>query len=671
MYLLSVYIENERIELFKDETVSFNSTVQNIKDISKIFTDFTQTFTVPASSINNKIFKHWYNVDITGGFDARIKTSAILELNGVTFKTGSIRMESTTLKGGSVSAYKITFFGLLVSLKDTFSDDFIDGLDLSAFNHTFDFSTVSTGVSSGLSSGSIIYPLLSSVKRWYYSSDTADDTNTDTLVNIAYEVATDKGIKWNELKPAILVTDIIDAIETKYGITFSSDFIGTAPFDNLYLWLSREKGSLTNPSGGNEQLIDWTSETGSTGFINLGSDRFAIFNINNRDFTYDITVTPLDVNQEYSIIIRDAEKGDAIIAQKLNVKGVQSIAAMVDVVPLSFDIGFYVSAAETFTYSATVDIESENRTSGFVVSDDYTAASNSLTGTLNVANFLPRMKVIDFLNGIIKAYNLVIIPTTETSFFIDTLDSWYAAGNEIDISKYIDTKKTTVKRVDIPREIDLKFVEGKSFLMDTFQEQNNTNYGDLSLLLDDGAGNVFLGSELPIGLPFEQVLYERLVDANTSTNTDIQIGYVVDGQEATYNLKAHLFYSVNQSTVGKTFALLNDAGSPTEKTTAYMPFHGDTTTSPSYSTLWGSDLNEWDGLAITNSLFNLYYEDYITDLFSIKRRLFTFKAIIPQHILNIIELNDKLVINNRLYIINNINANLINGKTTFELLNDV
>ena len=671
MYLLSVYIENERIELFKDETVSFNSTVQNIKDISKIFTDFTQTFTVPASSINNKIFKHWYNVDITGGFDARIKTSAILELNGVTFKTGSIRMESTTLKGGSVSAYKITFFGLLVSLKDTFSDDFIDGLDLSAFNHTFDFSTVSTGVSSGLSSGSIIYPLLSSVKRWYYSSDTADDTNTDTLVNIAYEVATDKGIKWNELKPAILVTDIIDAIETKYGITFSSDFIGTTPFDNLYLWLSREKGSLTNPSGGNEQLIDWTSETGSTGFINLGSDRFAIFNINNRDFTYDITVTPLDVNQEYSIIIRDAEKGDAIIAQKLNVKGVQSIAAMVDVVPLSFDIGFYVSAAETFTYSATVDIESENRTSGFVVSDDYTAASNSLTGTLNVANFLPRMKVIDFLNGIIKAYNLVIIPTTETSFFIDTLDSWYAAGNEIDISKYIDTKKTTVKRVDIPREIDLKFVEGKSFLMENFQEQNNTNYGDLSLLLDDGAGNVFLGSELPIGLPFEQVLYERLVDANTSTNTDIQIGYVVDGQEATYNLKAHLFYSVNQSTVGKTFALLNDAGSPTEKTTAYMPFHGDTTTSPSYSTLWGSDLNEWDGLAITNSLFNLYYEDYITDLFSIKRRLFTFKAIIPQHILNIIELNDKLVINNRLYIINNINANLINGKTTFELLNDV
>ena len=376
MYLLSVYIENERIELFKDETVSFNSTVQNIKDISKIFTDFTQTFTVPASSINNKIFKHWYNVDITGGFDARIKTSAILELNGVTFKTGSIRMESTTLKGGSVSAYKITFFGLLVSLKDTFSDDFIDGLDLSAFNHTFDFSTVSTGVSSGLSSGSIIYPLLSSVKRWYYSSDTADDTNTDTLVNIAYEVATDKGIKWNELKPAILVTDIIDAIETKYGITFSSDFIGTAPFDNLYLWLSREKGSLTNPSGGNEQLIDWTSETGSAGFINLGSDRFAIFNINNRDFTYDITVTPLDVNQEYSIIIRDAEKGDAIIAQKLNVKGVQSIAAMVDVVPLSFDIGFYVSAAETFTYSATVDIESEDRTSGFVVSDDYTDDSN-------------------------------------------------------------------------------------------------------------------------------------------------------------------------------------------------------------------------------------------------------------------------------------------------------
>jgi hypothetical protein len=57
MYSLEVYIQNERLDLFKDETVSLNSSVQNIKDISKVFSDFTKSFTVPTSKKNNKIFK--------------------------------------------------------------------------------------------------------------------------------------------------------------------------------------------------------------------------------------------------------------------------------------------------------------------------------------------------------------------------------------------------------------------------------------------------------------------------------------------------------------------------------------------------------------------------------------------------------------------------------------
>ena len=55
--------------------VSLTQTIQNVKDIAKVFTEFTQTFSVPASSVNNKIFKHYYNFDISGGFDARNKVA--------------------------------------------------------------------------------------------------------------------------------------------------------------------------------------------------------------------------------------------------------------------------------------------------------------------------------------------------------------------------------------------------------------------------------------------------------------------------------------------------------------------------------------------------------------------------------------------------------------------
>ena len=72
---LYIYIDGvaKRIELFEDEKISITSSVQDIADVSKAKTDFTQSFTIPASETNNDIFKHWYESSIDGGFDHRIK----------------------------------------------------------------------------------------------------------------------------------------------------------------------------------------------------------------------------------------------------------------------------------------------------------------------------------------------------------------------------------------------------------------------------------------------------------------------------------------------------------------------------------------------------------------------------------------------------------------------
>ena len=53
----SITLEYNRVDLFDDEKISVNSSIQNINDISKTFTDFSQTFTVPATKQNNKISK--------------------------------------------------------------------------------------------------------------------------------------------------------------------------------------------------------------------------------------------------------------------------------------------------------------------------------------------------------------------------------------------------------------------------------------------------------------------------------------------------------------------------------------------------------------------------------------------------------------------------------------
>jgi hypothetical protein len=65
MNKVDIYVNGYRLDIFDDEQISINLSVQNVQDISKVFTDFTQGFTVPASPNNNEILQHYYNPSIT------------------------------------------------------------------------------------------------------------------------------------------------------------------------------------------------------------------------------------------------------------------------------------------------------------------------------------------------------------------------------------------------------------------------------------------------------------------------------------------------------------------------------------------------------------------------------------------------------------------------------
>ena len=693
MYKLKLYIEGQEVEMFKDENVILNSSVQNVKDISKVYTDYSQSFTIPASPINNTIFSHWYNVDLVGGFDARAKVTATIEINHITFKKGKVRLNSVTHKNGIPINYKITFFGLLVGLVDLFKDDTLSDLDFSSLNHEYSYTNVKTGMESGLSSGSIIYPLISPLKRWYYSSDMTDDTNDDTteppIVNIAYEAATNKGIKWNELKPAILVSDVLDKIESTYGLTFSADFINTTPFDDLYLWCSRDKGYLENSSLDNESLIDWTVKTsGTDDYIDLTTDEwnntaYREVPLNAPDISYnvrwkyEITITPAVGFESINYNIKAINKF-ATVGLLGGVIGTRTLTGYHDAIAINrneaFNIGFYVSAEDAFEFTATADIVKyfyeEGATPG-VYSEgletcSYSAPLRALTSELNVASFLPNIKVIDFFQGIIKMFNLAIIPSTETSLYIDTLDNWYAGGDVYNITNYIIRDDYNIERLKIPSSINFKFKEPKTLLALNHLETFDEVYGDL-LYSDEDVD--LDGGTLNIELPFEQMKYERILDENDSSYTNIQIGYCVDKDEDPELIEAHLFYGLSQDVSSKPFALLDDSGIPASIALAFMPFHGNIETNPDYSTLWGADLNEWDSSSINKSLYGTYYSDYVLDMYNSKRRVFNFEAQLPVSLLNNIKLNDILIIKRRSYIINDMTINLTTGNVKFELLN--
>ena len=78
MQNIQLYIGSTLVDLFEDESVTLTNSIQDIKDIAKVFTSFSQSFVVPASKVNNQLFKHYYNFNIDHGFDARLKLDATI-----------------------------------------------------------------------------------------------------------------------------------------------------------------------------------------------------------------------------------------------------------------------------------------------------------------------------------------------------------------------------------------------------------------------------------------------------------------------------------------------------------------------------------------------------------------------------------------------------------------
>src|SRR5690554_3212789 len=134
--IVDVYIEGERLDLFEDESINVVQSVTDVKDISKIYADYSQSFHVPASKRNNRIFKNYYNVDIDNGFDARTRKDGVININTLPFKTGGIRLDGVALKDKVPASYRITFFGKSVNVKDKLGDDKLGDLEwLQNFNH--------------------------------------------------------------------------------------------------------------------------------------------------------------------------------------------------------------------------------------------------------------------------------------------------------------------------------------------------------------------------------------------------------------------------------------------------------------------------------------------------------------------------------------------------------
>lgn len=694
MQTIQLYIEGTRVDMFKDESVTITDTIKNIKDVSKIFTEFSKTFSLPASKTNNKLFKHYYNFNIVNGYDARVRVTARIELNHLPYKKGFVKLEGVKLKDNKPHTYKITFFGNTVSLKEKFGEDklsdltWLDNFNTDSSNNPLLFNP--THIRNYLQNsynktiGGVTYttpvqvPLLTGEQRLYYDSS----DNTHNTGNLYYQSGNKHGVNWNELKYALKLEVIIKAIEEQYNIDFSTDFFNGSNYHwkDLYMWLHRTKGKVTTGSqiANFETLVDGFTPANSQGVVSESTGGTYVYLYNSVDYPYfNLALFPdtgyTGVTYQYKIYAF----GLAIF-QSGNVTGNQTYTSTIYNTPVGVPIYVEIVTSQQMNFS-NIRFRAYGEIQGTPFFDTYQTSQFNIPPqlTFQIRQQMPEMKVIDFMTGLFKMFNLVAYVDQDTgTIVVKTLDSFFSGGTSYDISKFIDVNDSEVDAALPFREVTYTYEGLDTFLAAQHDQLVGKEWGKEEFR--NNTSTTYSGEIYNVTAPFEHMKFERLYNLDNSTLTNFQWGYCVDDNQEAYIGKPILIFLLRSGY--STYSFVDDVDPDgTVNTNVSNVFHwrpgnqnyyAPTTTALQNSINFFPEADEYSGQTNTNTLFNAFHTTYITSVFQQSRRISKFTAYLPQRILLNYKLSDRFVINGQSYKINSITTNLLTGKSELELLNE-
>jgi hypothetical protein len=666
MNVVALYIIDDsvskRIELFNDEKISVTSSIQNANDIGKVFTDYSQSFTVPASKNNNKIFKHWYESEVDNSFEHGKRYDGYIEINTVTFKKGNFQLEKANRKNGQIESYTITFYGNLTQLKDLFKDDKLNTLDYSSLNHTYSSIEIRNRISAAIAY-SVMYPLLGSAKKYQYKTASA-------LEDITLSTG---AVKWNELFPAIKLTDIITFIQNKYGITFTGSFMTLKQWTKLRLYCKNAE-NLFVPT--EQKLINLPIITGVTPFSEYNNTNssittnwnFGTSTTTNKYISISLDITPNSASllTKYRVFVY---RNGVLLSTFSDLIGIQTVNAVLVLESWSQGNNVYtfkIDSENSITTAVKLKYKRGGFNSGSIFSSiSYAETTTLITiGNIEIKNFVPDITVSDFVIGLVKMFNLMIIPTSKTSFELIPLELYYQSGNVNDVTKYISSEEADIERPKLFKSINFQYEKSSNILNNAFYRINNLEYGDLVLNND----NVNENQSYEIKLPFENVLFERATGYNFETAT------FIDKDLKPYTPKPVFIYE-NGLTSVSSFPIYITTISGTTTLNNYNRYSNEYSSVPTdlnylISSNFGEYQSPWYSVNASRGLYARHYENYIANLYNPKTRILKIKAVIPDMVLSTLKLNDRLIIRDKRYIINQFTSDLTTGETDFELIND-
>lgn len=529
MNKLELYIDTEgkkslkRLDLFKDESIDVISSIKDSRDISKVFTDYTQNFNVPASKNNKVVFKFVEKSELVGGVSIGKKFKAEIRLNGVVFKKGYMTFLDVVFKNGLAHSYKLYFIGGLGRLKSALGETKISELDYSSLGVelTQDINTIQQSLARNANSlkpsetvttnpdnyHSTLHSLIMTEGGHYYSEDYDNPLITDNTKNLSYvkgsgtaTAPTLYGVSMLDLKPSVRLNTIIRAIEENSlyfsdnnDISFSSDFFNNPSnkeWFNLFMLMHKKEGSLRSTESSSKTSINTISQEvvnsaadtdginvliansfNGTASLSNGielTDGSGVIGFGQRVESITYTLTPSDTSAEYELFSKSPfdSSDDLITLTEGFVSDVQTITLDNPIPNIETTDGVKGHLFKFFAQADTainLNIKISIKWNAITQVDDIFEADVIIGSEQSVDPrvIMPEMKVIDFLKGAFSMFNLIAYEDFDGTIAVDSYDNYMSTGNTVDITKYVDDSKLNMSLKMPYNNIDYAFKEQK------------------------------------------------------------------------------------------------------------------------------------------------------------------------------------------------------------------
>lgn len=633
------------IDLFDDETINVTSSIQNINDISKVFTDYSQSFTIPASKKNNETFRHWYENEVDNGFNQLIRYDGFIEIDTEIFRVGKWQLESASVKQNKIENYKLTFYGVLTSLTDKFREDKLK--DLETLNdYTIEYSgpNVETNIET-TNNDDVSFPLISSSKVWQYGG------GGSTLLN--WDISNSSTpMSYTELFPAIKIARIFDAIESKYNVSFQGNFLTQSRFTEAFMWLKNKETFEPTSAPVVANITTFTDNGGQVSF-DLLNNTFEVYNNvygQNANITFSASLSVsstwiVTIYKENQFYFNQSGTGASISLNLPQENG-------------TYYITIQTSSSCTYNFDITGSFQMWNDPFGYfewITYDSIGSGTGTTNSQLDLTQYVPDMKVADFVSSILKMFNLTAFSENESVYTLEQLENWYYQGQIKNLTQYTITD-LDFERIKPYKKINFEYEKSESFMNRAFFDNTAREYGNVSTIFNTD------GNDYTIKLPFENLLFNKF------TGINLQVGYSINKTFQTYIPKPVILYKLgNVSSGGFQF----NNGSATSTISNYNVFGQDTNYQNTKQTLnWGIEISSYYLNTITNTLFQNYYFNYLSNFYSLKSRMVKVSMRLPYSELLSLKLNDRIVIRDKRYIINQFTTNLKTFEVQMELIQD-